>query len=161
MNGLAEQILIPGLTFMSIITIGVSVLLTRTHKRKTLGSRMLDSALTAAGTSLEETGKKKSGFLQLLEKIGNVTSHGRTSTNLWEELFRAGYYSKAAPAVYTGIKMFMFALGLAGTTLLVLPMERHFTTKITLVFLGGVSLFFIPNMFLRIRLRKRHDEISH
>lgn len=161
MIGLTEQILIPGLTFMSIFTIGVSILMARTHKRKTLGSRMLDSALTVAGTTSSETGKKKSGFLQLLEKIGNVSSHGRTSTNLWEELFRAGYYSKAAPAIYTGIKMFLFVLGLGCTALLVLPMERHFTTKITMIFIGGVFLFFIPNLFLRMRLRKRHDEIAH
>lgn len=119
---------------------------------------MRDSALIVAGTTASD--KKKSGFLRFLEKIGNLTSHGRTSTNLWEELFRAGYYSKAAPAVYTGIKMLLFVLGFGCIAILVVPMERHFTTKITLIFLGGIFLFFVPNALLRMRLRKRHDEIS-
>jgi len=119
---------------------------------------MRDSALTVAGTT--STGRQKSGFLRFLEKIGNLTSHGRSSTNLWEELFRAGYYSKAAPAVYTGIKMFLFVLGLGCMTIFVMPMRHHFTTKVTMVFIGGVFLFFIPNVLLRMRLKKRHEEIS-
>ena len=158
MNKIAEQILIPGLTFLSIVTIGISILMSKTQRRKTLETRMRDSALVVAGTTASD--KKKSGFLQLLEKIGNLTSHGRTSTNLWEELFRAGYYSKAAPAVYTGIKMFLFVFGLGCTTITVLPMQIHFATKITMIFLGGVFLFFFPNVLLRLRLKKRHDEIS-
>ena len=85
MNGLFEQILISGLIFLSVITIGISILISKKQKRKTLETRMRDSALAAAGSSLQD--KKKSGFIQLLEKIGNVTSHGRTSTNLWEEMF--------------------------------------------------------------------------
>ncbi len=158
MDSIAEQIMIPGLTFLAIVTIGASILMSRTQRRKTLETRMRDSALIVAGTTASD--KKKSGFLRFLEKIGNLTSHGRASTNLWEELFRAGYYSKAAPAVYTGIKMLLFVLGLGCMAILVVPMERHFTTKITLIFLGGVFLFFVPNVLLRIRLRKRHDEIS-
>ena len=158
MDAIADQIIIPGLTFLTIVTIGASILMSGTQRRKTLETRMRDSALIVAGTTASD--KKKSGFLRFLEKIGNLTSHGRTSTNLWEELFRAGYYSKAAPAVYTGIKMLLFVLGLGCMAILVVPMERHFTTKITLIFLGGVFLFFVPNVLLRIRLRKRHDEIS-
>lgn len=158
MDSVADQIIIPGLTFLTIVTIGASILMSGTQRRKTLETRMRDSALIVAGTTASD--KKKSGFLRFLEKIGNLTSHGRTSTNLWEELFRAGYYSKAAPAVYTGIKMLLFVLGLGCMAILVVPMERHFTTKITLIFLGGIFLFFVPNALLRMRLRKRHDEIS-
>lgn len=158
MDSVADQIIIPGLTFLTIVTIGASILMSGTQRRKTLETRMRDSALIVAGTTASD--KKKSGFLRFLEKIGNLTSHGRTSTNLWEELFRAGYYSKAAPAVYTGIKMLLFVLGLGCIAILVVPMERHFTTKITLIFLGGIFLFFVPNALLRMRLRKRHDEIS-
>jgi tight adherence protein C len=109
------------------------------------------------GTSVYS--KKKSGLLQLLEKIGNVASHGRASTELWEELVRAGYFSSAAPSIYTGIKMMLFFIGLICTAILVMPMEVHVTTKITYIFLGGTFLFFIPNTILKIRLKKRQNEI--
>ncbi|MHC4438099.1 MAG: type II secretion system F family protein, partial [Planctomycetota bacterium] len=110
----------------------------------------------------KETGeyrKKKSGLLQLLEKIGNFASHGRASTELWEELVRAGYFSSTAPSIYTGMKMLLFVIGLVCTSLLVMPMEVHVTTKMTYIFLGGILLFFIPNTLLKIRLKKREDEI--
>ena len=158
MDTLADKIMIPALTFLSIVTIGVSILLSKAHKRKTLDTRMRDSALVVAGTTAPD--KKKSSLLRLLEKIGNLSSHGRASTNLWEELFRAGYYGKAAPAVYTGIKMLLFILGLVSIAILILPTAHHLTTKMTLIFLGGVLLFFLPNVLLRARLRKRHDEIA-
>jgi tight adherence protein C len=57
--------------------------------------------------------------------------------------------------------MLMFILGVILIAILVIPMEQHLTTKITLIFIGGVFLFFVPNVILRIRLNKRHDEISH
>ena len=158
MSAVPDQIIIPGLTFLSIMTIGISIILSKTQRRKTLETRMRDSALTVAGTTTAE--KQKSGILRFLEKIGNITSHGRSSTNLWEELFRAGYYSKAAPAVYTGIKMFLFVLGIVLMIIITMPLNGHFTTKTTLIFMGGVVLFFIPNILLRIRLKKRHEEIA-
>ena len=71
MSTIADQIIIPGLTFLSIVTIGVSILMSKTQRRKTLETRMRDSALTVAGTIASE--KQKSGFLKLLEKIGNLT----------------------------------------------------------------------------------------
>ena len=158
MDAIVDKLIIPGLTFLSVFTIGVSILMSKARKRKALETRMRDSALTVAGTTASV--KKKSGFLQFFEKVGNLTSHGRASTNLWEELFRAGYYSKAAPAVYTGIKMLLFVLGVGCTVILVVPTERPFTTKFILIFLGGVFLFFIPNILLKMRLKKRHDEIA-
>jgi tight adherence protein C len=38
-------------------------------------------------------------------------------------------------------------------------MEVHATNKITYIFLGGTFLFFIPNMILKMRLKKRQNEI--
>ncbi|MHC4751317.1 MAG: type II secretion system F family protein [Planctomycetota bacterium] len=113
-----------------------------------------------AETSTSESSEKKSGLLQFFEKVGNLASHGQASTNLWEQLFRAGYYSKAAPAMYTGIKMLLFIFGLVITAILVVPTEFHIATKINMIFLGGIFLFFVPNIILSIRLKKRHDEIS-
>ena len=127
-------------------------------KKKTLETRLREGAWT--GTDTETSREDKSGLLQFLEKIGNFASHGKASSNLWEQLFRAGYYSKAAPAMYTGIKMLLFVVGLVGTAILVVPKEVHVTAKMTYVFMGGILLFFVPNIILSIRLKKRHDEIN-
>jgi tight adherence protein C len=157
MDLISHKIIIPVLTFLSIFTIGTAILIIRGQRRKTLESRLQEGSWV--GTETKDSRKKKSGFLQFLEKIGNVASHGRASTELWEELVRAGFYGSAAPSIYTGIKMLLFFIGLIGTALIVMPMEVHVTTKITYIFLGGTFLFFVPNTLLKIRLKKRQNEI--
>ena len=124
-------IIIPGLIFLSIFTIGSAILILKSQKRKTLETRLQEG--TWARTDARETRKKKSGLLQFLEKIGNIASHGRASTDLWEELVRAGFFSSAAPSVYTGIKMLLFLIGLVCMAILVMPMQEHITTKVTYV----------------------------
>ena len=154
---IGNQILVPGLTFLSIFTIGSAILILRAQKRKTLETRLQEG--TWAEPVTRETRKKKSGFLQFLEKIGNIASHGRASTDLWEELVRAGFFSSAAPSVYPGIKMLLFLIGLICSAMLIMPMETHITTKMTYIFIGGTFLFFLPNLVLKIRLKKRQNEI--
>ena len=157
MDAIGHNIIIPGLTFLSIMAIGASILLSSAQRRRTLETRIQDGF--QLGADARASDKKRSGLVRLLEKIGNVASHGRASTSLWEELVRAGYYSRATPAIYTGVKMFLFALGLSGTAILVLPTQFNIVAKINLVFLGGVFLFFVPNIVLKVRLKERHDEI--
>jgi tight adherence protein C len=139
------------------MAIGASILLSSAQRRKTLETRIQDGFQLGADTRVSD--KKRSSLVRLLEKVGNLASHGRASTSLWEELVRAGYYSRATPAIYTGIKMLLFALGLSGTVILVLPTHFNIVAKINLIFLGGVFLFFVPNIVLKARLKKRHDEI--
>ena len=157
MDSIGNEIIIPGLTFLSIFTIGSAVLILRAQRRKALEARLQDGSWAAA--EVKDTGKKKSGLLKFLEEIGNIASHGRASTELWEELVRAGFYGSAAPSIYTGIKMLLFFMGLICTALLVMPMDVHATNKMTYIFLGGTFLFFVPNVILKIRLKKRQDEI--
>ncbi len=158
MDDITDKIVIPGLTFLSVIAIGVSILLLKARKKKRLETRLQDGPSQI--THKIEPGKKKSGLLRFFEVIGNYTSHGRSSTNLWEELIRAGFYSKAGPAVYTGLKMLLFLIGVGCAAILVLPMQLHLVKKINVVFGAGVCLFFVPNMLLKARLKKRRDEIS-
>jgi tight adherence protein C len=152
-----DKVLIPGLTFFSVTAVGISILLAKAQKKKRLEKRVQDIPREIEDVpALQE---KKSDLIRFLEAIGNFASHGRTSTSLWEELVRAGYYSKAAPAIYTGIKMLLFLLGLGSTAIMILPMELHAIAKINLISLGGICLFFVPNIVLKVRLKKRHDEI--
>ena len=157
MDGIADKIIIPGLTFLSIMAVGASILLSKAQKRKNLETRMHEGISLEKGTSAMD--KKKSGLVQLLEKIGNVASHGRASTTLWEELVRAGYYSRNAPAVYTGVKLILFVIGFVAAAIFLVPANLHIVTKINFIFFSGVSLFFVPNVLLRVRLKNRHDEI--
>ena len=156
MNVTKHEIIIPVLTFFSVIAVGASILLSRKQKRKMLEARLKDSIWAEID---KPASRKKSGFLQFLEKVGNFASHGQASISLWEQLIQAGYLSTGAPSIYTGVKMFLFIVGLMATAVLILPTELFFATKITLISLGGTIQFFIPNLVILMRRKKRRDEI--
>ncbi len=157
MSNISPEILIAILTFVSVMTIGASVLIFRRQKKKVVEQRLQNSQELQ---TQETDTNKKSAFMELLEKIGNFASHGQTTTTLWEQMTRAGYLSTAAPAIYTGIKLLLFGVGLVGIGLLIVPMEIALLTKITLVSLGGIVFFFIPNMVLAKELKKTQYDIS-
>ena len=101
---LQSELAIPILAFFSVIGIGASIILFRNRQNKTLESRLKAERWSEP---LAGGPKEKSGILRLIEQIGNVASHGKASTTLWEQLVQAGYFNSKAPAIYTGIKMML------------------------------------------------------
>ncbi len=156
LDAVRPEMLLGIVVFGLVMFVGVTVLAVRERRRKVATARKLDTR-HPAGAALPEF--KQSRLIRFVEQVGNFVSHGRASTNLWEQLIRAGYMSRAAPAVYTGVKMVLLVVGLIGTALLVLPLEIVPTRKILLVALGGTVPFFLPNMVVGMQEQKRRDEI--
>jgi len=150
--------IIPILTFVAVVAIGASILVVSEQRKKTLQARLLEEH---AMEGTEDTKRQQKGtFLEFIEKIGNYVSHGHSTTTLAEQLIRAGYLRRQAPAIYTGIKMVLFIVGLIGTAIVVLPIDIYIVTKMTLIFLGGVLLFFVPNVIILMQFKKRRSEIT-
>jgi len=156
MNTIEPQIVTAVLTFFSVVAIGASVLVSRQQRRKMLELRLRENVWAGTGATAS---REKSGLLRFLEKVGNLASHGQASTSLREQLVRAGWLRTGAPAIYTGIKMLLFIVGLVTTAIFVVPRESYIASKITWICLGGTIPFFIPNVILLIQLKKRRDEI--
>lgn len=150
MNNTAYEILIPALTFLSVFAIGASLFISRRQKRLMVEVGLEDGR----HVDLPEKEKaKKFNFLRFIAQIGNIVSHGHSTKTLNEQLLRAGFLSSAAPAIYTGTKISLFAIGLVGMIILLVPMQSSATTKTTLVLLGASVLFFIPNLVVVLRLK--------
>lgn len=156
MDILKSEIIIPAAAFLSVVAIGILVMLLWKRKKKMQDVKLQDSIW--AGTD-EAQPDRKTHFPKFLENIGNIASHGHASTTLWEQLIQAGYLGTRTPAIYTGIKMLLFVVGIVGTVILILPMEMNFAKKITLISLGGTIPFFIPNIVILIQRSKRRNEI--
>lgn len=160
MNISGSDIFIPVITFLAVVSVGGLVMFLQAAKRKSLAMKLLqheDNLLEQEGSGEP---KKKDALVELLEKIGNFVSHGQTTTTLSEQLIRAGYHSKSAPATYTGIKMLFFFIGMIITAFIVMHMNIHLVTKVTLIFIGGVVLFFLPNAKMSVQFKKRSHEIN-
>ncbi len=160
MNCASSEIVIPAITFLSVMVVGKLVMLLRANKRKTLAMKLLQPKASLKEQIESTKPQQKNTFLEFFEKIGNYVSHGQATTTLAEQLIRAGYHSNSAPAMYTGIKMLLFFVGMVMTVFLVVPFSIHPATKMTLVFVGGVILFFIPNSKIAMQFKKRSQEIS-
>ncbi|MHC4637534.1 MAG: type II secretion system F family protein [Planctomycetota bacterium] len=158
MNFAEYTFLIPILAFVSVMAFGVLIIIARENKKKVLKTRLLEEHVIEEVTETED--KPKTTFLNFVEKIGNYVSHGNPTTTLAEQLIRAGYLKKSASAIYTGVKMLLFITGLITTALIVMPIDLYITTKIISVFLGGIILFFIPNIIIQMQLKKRCAEIG-
>jgi tight adherence protein C len=104
--------------------------------------------------------RKKSRLTRFFEAVGNYVSHGRSSTNLWEQLIRAGYMGAGAPAVYTGIKILLFFLGLTVTLLLSMPLDLDPMQKLALIMAGAIVPFILPNIYVRMQEKKRCQEVQ-
>ncbi|MHC4552375.1 MAG: type II secretion system F family protein [Planctomycetota bacterium] len=153
-----ENLYISVLAFVAVFSIGAVFLVLRRHREKSIESRMLG---VLEDDPFQDKTETTGGFLAFLVKVGNFVSHGRTSTTLWEQMIQAGYLHPYAPAIYTGIKLLLFVIGLlvAMFMVVVIPNEMHLSTKMMTVFLGGTAMFFLPNIVLFYRLKSRHDEI--
>ena len=156
MDTVRPEVLLGIVVFVLVMFVGVTALAVREKRRKAATAKKLDTR-HPAGAALPEF--KQSRLVRFVEQVGNYVSHGRASTNLWEQLIRAGYMSRAAPAIYTGVKMVLFLVGLIATALLVLPLDIVPAKKTLLISFGGIVPFFLPNMVVRMQEKKRRAEI--
>lgn len=148
----SPNVLVAVLAFTSVLFVGVGILVLREQRRRSLNHKL------AAGDAAYHRAPSRP-FLRFLEAVGNYVSHGQASTSLWEQLVRAGYMSRTAPAVYTGMKILLFAAGLTLGVVLIAPTEQSLVRKTSLISLGAVIPFFLPNLFVLHKVRKRRDEI--
>ena len=109
MNLSGFDILIGVLIFTTVVLVGASIIVSISQKKKVIEERLHDKKQDEFN---REAIRKKTSFLKFLEQTGNLASHGNTSADLWEQMVKAGYFKKSAPAIYTGIKMLLFIIGL-------------------------------------------------
>lgn len=155
LDSVPPQILVAVLAFTAVMFVGTSFLALLQHRRRKARTRLE----VTVSSGMPVVAFRESRFLRLLEQVGNYVSHGQGDTSLWEQLIRAGYMSRAAPAIYTGVKMLLLAVGLVVATILVIPMEYSIQQKAFLVLIGGSIPFFIPNLVVRMQEKSRRQEI--
>jgi tight adherence protein C len=148
-------VLLPILAFVGVLFIGLALLLLFSRHRKTVRRRLDDEGRS----DLPDERPRESSLLRFMESVGNFVSHGHASTSLWEQLMRAGYMSRGAPAVYTGVKILLFVAALTLLAMFLAPTEQNLSRKILVVCLGGVVPFFLPNFYVLYKERKRRMEI--
>ncbi len=148
-----EHIVIPILTLLAVLSVGGSVLLGRYARRKPLQDRL--HGLEAAPSPTDSGPSIRKRMVESLNRIGGQVGSSHGSQSLREELARAGFHSHGAAKVYMGAKMLSLVTG--GTIMLIVMLLTFLplTTGGLLVAMGAGCGFFVPNIVVHLRSRKR------
>ncbi len=148
------EILVPVLVFVGTVAVGGAVVAARAARTEPLHARL-------RGLEMEPTAAppRRSRLAEALGWIGRFVASGGTSRPLGEELNRAGFHGEAAPVVYLGAKVLLAAVGLLGFVAIAMPMEIAPALKTSGAMLAAGALFFVPNVFVRVRRHQRSAEV--
>lgn len=144
------------LTFVAVVSVGGAFILAGAAQREALQARL---RLRTEGMPGAGRKKNHSAISRMFSSIGRTVSPKGISQDLQRKMSQAGYYSPAASAVYVGAKMILLisaalTFGLASTMI-----EGPFAIKMLGVASGAGLMFFIPNLYLSMRISNRIQNI--
>ena len=149
------ELVIPILVFLTVVLTGSGIVLAVASRRRSLLPRLGSASAGEAG--VEVSGQ--SPVVRVASGLGRTLSLGRFSARLRAQLARAGYYRDSAAATYLGAKLILLVVGAAGIALVVVPFAMPVAIKVYLAGLAGACLFFVPNLLVRLKRRRRLGEI--
>lgn len=147
---------IPILVFVAVVMVGAAALTGRAARQRRLRQRLREAQSPASPVPRKRDGQ---WLRRGLDRIGKLVSSRGPSSSLQEELAKAGYHGHEAASLYLGAKVVLFAAGLIGMTLLVLPLSAASMQKVLWVIGGATPLSFIPNLLVRLRRNRRQAEV--
>ncbi len=142
--------ILPAAVFVAIVALGGALLLLR---RRNVSDRLTASGVTPGGAPSSAAVGQMAGVMARL-------ATGKPSLHLREELAQAGYHSPNNASVYLGLKMAMLGLGVVvGLVLAAVLVSLSPVMRLELVAVLGLAFFFIPNLVVYLRRRKRRLEV--
>ena len=147
--------LTPILAFIGVLTLGGGVILGLAARRGSLRRLKADRSNTELDAPQEAQRAGPRALLAGLRRLGHALSLGRVSANLCEHLTKAGFHQSSAATTYLGVKLMLLLFGGAVAAALVLPTSLNPWYKGYLLGLGPILLFFLPNLAIRFRRRRR------
>jgi tight adherence protein C len=148
------QLLVPILAALAVFLIGGAVMLAARARRERIAARL------AIGSSASVESQGPNPLLVMFDKLGKITGGKKTSTTLREELARAGFHSPNASAIFLGAKAALLLFFFIVSAVLASLFDLSFQNSILFVIFGCGIAFFLPNIAVDFRRRKRRQEIS-
>ncbi len=153
MNSTAVSI--AALTFTAVLCIGGAFIVAGGAQRQRLQARLRLRSQVQGDASLS----KRASFARMFSRVGKGVSPKGLSGGLQKQMGQAGFYSPGAGAIFIGIKVLLLAaaaiLFAFATTLVSYPLPMEIMGAISL---SGL-MFFVPNLFLGLRISQRQQEI--
>jgi tight adherence protein C len=149
------QLIIPLLTFISVLCLGAAAITGTVARREVLQAR-----LHGVKSGREDEIDDRPLHVRFITRLGGLVSTGTPSKNLRTQLVKAGFQGRGAIYFYMGAKMFLLSVGLVLFGLPMTIIELPLAIKALSIIGGSALLFFIPNMVLSIRSESRRAEVA-
>ncbi|MFP4172498.1 MAG: type II secretion system F family protein [Candidatus Hydrogenedentota bacterium] len=150
-----QVLLVAVLAFTAVIGLGGAMAAFTIQRRNLLETRL--HGYTARPEAFRP--KESSSFLDSLGRLGTKLGAASGTEARQARLMRAGFQSRNAIAVLLATK-FLFLLG---AVLLLIPsvavLDADFTMGMLMVAAGAGLVFFLPDIYVDIRARKRAQEV--
>jgi tight adherence protein C len=152
------EIVIASLTFLAIVAIGGAVLSGMAAR-----SREIERRLSRTGGPVQSDAPRQehTPLLGVLHRVGSAVAGSGPSSNLKEELTRAGYHNASAATIYLGAKIILLLGGLFGLTALLLVANTSYLWTAFGALMGAAIVSFVPNMFVYLQRQRRCREVRN
>lgn len=152
------EMLVPILVFFSVMMIGAAAVSARATRRKTVQRRLQQ---LHRQFEVSKPPQDRPSLARAVGWIGNTFSLGKPSSSLRQELAKAGYHGGSAGTIFLGAKLCLLAVGVLGAVALLFARDIPLHRKLLIAGVCGIALYFLPNLFVYRRRRKRTLEVRH
>lgn len=154
-----QQLLVPILTFVSVLSIGGAIVVAQSARRQRLRMRLAEFGdVTAA--ALPGSGPP-STLAKALEQIGRSVTPSQSLDALNRRLTHAGMFGPGAAMIYVGVRMAVLIAGLVIAAAIVMPMDMILPVKAMIVIGAAWTVSLLPSLYVDVRRKARTTEIQH
>ncbi len=155
-----DDLLIPLLSFLSVIAVSGALLLLRAARRKRLRARLqaLEGRADSPDPERPQVVSATARLLRPVSALGSLVPC-KSPERLQKELAKAGYHGEDSIALHFGFKLILMFIGLAGLGFILRGVEVGLSLKVFLTLAGATLLSFLPNVIVRMRRQRRTAEI--
>ncbi|MFW6456704.1 MAG: type II secretion system F family protein [Planctomycetota bacterium] len=151
-------ILIATMIFIAVVALGTSLIGLVAGSPATVKERLHKNEVLMQQKQAKTA--EQSQLLRFLHRIGQSMASSANSAKLAANLTQAGFYSRAAPAIYFGAKILIFIGAGVFTFLLFMPSAMSLGTTLAISLVAAATCFLIPNYIVEHKRKKRSTQIK-
>jgi len=156
-----NPLIVPILTFLTVIFIGGAIIVVIGARRRALEARLFSTGGSVGAEFAPIGGVSGTKLVDTLKQVGGAVSSSKSANDeLRERLTHAGFYDPAAPTIFMGAQLLLFIISLPVAGLIVLALRLPMVIGLLVLLVVVAALAMMPNFFVGHRRKRRRSEVQ-
>ena len=156
-----NPLIVPILTFLTVIFIGGAIIVVIGARRRALEARLFSTGGSVGAEFAPIGGVSGTKLVDTLKQVGGAVSSSKSANDeLRERLTHAGFYDPAAPTIFMGAQLLLFIISLPVAGLIVLALRLPMIIGLLVLLVVVAALAMMPNFFVGHRRKRRRSEVQ-